>query len=988
MARVLTLVPSAAAARDLLAERAGEEAIAADTVATFSSFSKRLVERRFPVRLPSPTERLSLALVAGRAAGFNVAPRGAAGFATALGDLHASGVTPAQLGRLGPQARRLSVALETHRSVLAANALCDPQALPRLAARALREGASLAFDTVDVSPRPAFTQAEIELCAALAERSEVVVRLPFDAERAELFAPLNAVDQELARAGNRVRVESGKPRPEPQAVHAFSAGSPEAEAREVAVRIRELIRSGVPPDRVAIAGWSDLHGSFEGALRAAGIPVASTGRRALKSTPSGQLALSLLRVCEQGISRDGISQLLAAGQLSLGNGFFPGDRATREWLKALREEGCGDHRSGTLLPPLRLWASHSAHRTEELAAFEGAVTRMADLPETGTLSQHARSLWAAMQAIGPRPRRPGRARRKRMDSLQMSLLGQKRWEPSPIVLWPEADAVEAREVFQRVVSELARLERTFGADTVDRAAFASFLETSLEQEMSPSVVPSAGGVILGDVASLVGREVDHLFLVGLVEERAQSDDLWLDDGLRALVCRELERPAALPSRGARSAQAHRDLTLALACGAARFSLSVSHPRIDSDGSPAEPSAQFKRLTQRAEGGARRLDFSARPLGVQCLTRAEALCLDPESAEALSRGGPLALELASLRHQRTRRETAIAQGRVDPYSGGLYAADVLAELQQRLAFPAEKPASPSRLDKLAGCAFRGFAEHILRVDVSEERGDWIDAREEGTLFHGCLEAAFTALASEGLLPLRGGERRAREEEVFLAAVRRTLDAREQESTVGHPLAWGAFRRKTERQLLRVYAAEVAAEDGFVPSAFEIEFGSPQYPAVPLSLEDGATVYIGGKIDRLDERDRELRVVDYKRGRIDDKERRLKLLLGRQDLQLPMYAWLVSSAREHATVDALYLSIEKADRSATLGEICAKQDIDLATFLGPPVPDENGHPQALANTLRRVIGDARAGRLPVVPGDCAHCAFSAACRVGARYEEFDD
>src|SRR5262249_6000455 len=143
-------------------------------------------------------------------------------------------------------------------SLLRANALCDSQALPRLAAGALREGATLAFDTVDVSPRHSFTQAELELCTVLAERGHVVVHLSFDPERAELFAPLNAVDQEVARAGGRIRVESGKPRPEPHSVHAFSAGSPEAEAREVAVRIRDLMRAGVPPDRVAIAGWSEL----------------------------------------------------------------------------------------------------------------------------------------------------------------------------------------------------------------------------------------------------------------------------------------------------------------------------------------------------------------------------------------------------------------------------------------------------------------------------------------------------------------------------------------------------------------------------------------------------------------------------------------------------------------------------------------------------------------------------------------------------------
>ena len=45
--------------------------------------------------------------------------------------------------------------------------------------------------------------------------------------------------------------------------------------------------------------------------------------------------------------------------------------------------------------------------------------------------------------------------------------------------------------------------------------------------------------------------------------------------------------------------------------------------------------------------------------------------------------------------------------------------------------------------------------------------------------------------------------------------------------------GASRRSTERELLRVLAAEQRAGDGFVPSAFEFAFGRDREPP-PLEL----------------------------------------------------------------------------------------------------------------------------------------------------------
>jgi hypothetical protein len=1014
MARALTLAPNGSAVRDLLAAGASEAAIAGDSVATFAAFSARTVERRWPLRIPSPTERLALALAAAEEAGLQIPPRSASGLAVALSDLHGSGVTPAQLRGIGPETPLLAAVLRRHTALLEARSLCDARALPRLAADAIRKGAALGFERVEIAPRSSLTQAELDLCAALAERAEVCVRLPFDAAREELFGPLNAAHQELFRGAGRVSVEALDPgatatggfgealrtlftREEnvSESLQAFSTGSPETETREVAVRVRDLLRAGVAPDRIAVSGSGPTLEPFAHALRAAGIPVAAASMQSLKRTPPGQLALALLRLCELGIPRDGLCQLLASGQLGLGWRSSAGGASRRaaRWIRALREEGCGDQRSGTLLPPLRLWVARKPHHAPELVVLEGAVKRIEGLPETGTSAHHATALWEVMRSLSPRPEK--RSQRKPAAGIQLSLLDARLTAgqslPAPIILWSAAEAQDALDGFKEVVSELVSLEKGHSPlPVMSRAGFASLLEACLEHAQARTALPSAGGVALGEVQSLIGRDLDHVIFVGQNDERIElfgGGDLWLDDGLRAGVSRRLDRPAALPPTGPKAQQRYRDLTFYLACCSARVSITASRSRSDELGNATEPSASFMQIARRAARGAHRLDFSARPLGADCLTRAEAVSLDPDATQARAEGGALAVELAQLRQQTRDREAAIRAGRTDRYSGGLYAADLLAELREHLSFSPEKAASPSRLDKLTGCGFRGFVEQGLNLKADRIRGDWLDAMGEGTLFHRCLEVAFRALKTAGLLPLQGGVRRPTEQAVFLAGVREVLDTHEQESAPGHPLVWGALRRKTERQLLRVYAAELSEADGFTPSAFELNYGSPETPAVALELEDGTTVFIGGKIDRLDARDGDLRVIDYKRGSIEAKERRLRRLLGRADLQLPVYAWLASAGRLGRAADALYFSVERAERSKALSEICMEHGIDLQAFLGPARADAEG-PQSLVTTLREVIGRARSGQLPVVPGDCANCPLSACCRVGPLYEELDD
>ncbi|MHB1846547.1 MAG: hypothetical protein ACYCWW_17125, partial [Deltaproteobacteria bacterium] len=319
MPRSLTLWPTSAAAIEAASALADGSASAGDLELGFSAFC---AEAAMPERVASPPLRLLLAHAAAREAGLSVAPRGLWAFAETLSELHGSGLGPEELERFsrgGPWAalgRRLAVAQRFQSSRLTATAALDPGALPRAAARALEgEVARRRWGRVVLSPRPSWSQLELELCRSLGASTEVELRLLEDPARPELFAPLEPVHQELHRrepgAGLRLvptdpadgaapplrallrrLFRPGDTMPEAP-VQCFSAATPEAEAREVALRIRALVQSGVPADEIAVAGDGVALEAVASALRRARLPHRGAEERTLRTTPAGARALAL-----------------------------------------------------------------------------------------------------------------------------------------------------------------------------------------------------------------------------------------------------------------------------------------------------------------------------------------------------------------------------------------------------------------------------------------------------------------------------------------------------------------------------------------------------------------------------------------------------------------------------------------------------------------------------------------------------------------------
>ncbi|MHB8420893.1 MAG: PD-(D/E)XK nuclease family protein [Myxococcales bacterium] len=1030
MARSLLLAPNSAAAAAWLAGRIEDgEVMPGDVAQGLHAFAAGLAAPAVP--LSGPLAAL-LAHTAAARAGLPLAPSDGVALAAVLSELHASSASPADVAAAGRgsalegHALRLSRAFAAQRELLAEIGRIDPGEVAAIAGRRLREGRELPFDAVVIQPREGWTQGELDLCAALARRgTQVTLELPFDPRRPDLFAPLEVVHQELHREGavgeravdpadqaspelrerlTRLFVpqDGAESVPSPSPVAAVTLPTDEAEAREVALRVRKLLCAGAAPDRIALAGSAGARGAAARTLAAARIAVAEGSPRSLAETLPGRAALSLLDLAEGGIEREPLCRLLLAGLLPLGG--RPGQRSRgRALSQALREAGGLDHASGTLLPPLLAHVERKEQRLRELAReLERAVAVISALPPAGAAAGQASALWAALGELGitsallagppPEIRDEGGEGRARAQIAA-------------------AESAAALDRLGKLLSELAALPRALRIDP-SRSAFLALLRAALVREPAPAGRSAASGVWLCEPSALAGRSFDHVFLLGLADaEVDRGGDALLPAALREALCRRLGRPACLRPSGRAALVRQQRLAFYLACCSARVSLTGSAARLDGRGRPAEPSAQLRELA-RASGldEPLSLDRPILPIGELCLSRAEAVWAHAEEPDVTRAEPEQAAWAGETRDRERRRHLAIREARADPTSGGLLSAED-AELGETLrARLFGRPLSPKLLSLLANCGFRALCEVVLRLGPRAERDEQLDPRESGNVRHRCLRDGFLALARSGLLPLAGGDRRERELEVFLGAARAALDGYESEEPVGHPLVWAAERRAIERQLRRLYGRELE-DPGWLPTWFELPFAPGGGPVGQLSLfapaEDlaslrpplsidlpGGSVLLGGRLDRVDRSvaPGRLRIIDYKSSGLGTHVRRLARGFGESELQLAVYALLARHGlAAGGAVDAAYVSIADAELNGSIAALAGKQGIDLDLFLAvDPASRERCRAEGLPNLAERIgelVAGASRGELPVTPGDCRGCDYASACRVGGYYEEWE-
>jgi ATP-dependent helicase/nuclease subunit B len=250
-----------------------------------------------------------------------------------------------------------------------------------------------------------------------------------------------------------------------------------------------------------------------------------------------------------------------------------------------------------------------------------------------------------------------------------------------------------------------------------------------------------------------------------------------------------------------------------------------------------------------------------------------------------------------------------------------------------------PASVSigAYNSLVACPYQFYARHVLRLNELDEVQEAIEKRDYGDLVHKILQRfheRYPQVSSHSFGEMEAALRRI-SEEIFADLLQHDFAAR----------AWLARWFKSLPAYLE-WQAENEAQGWRYAEAEQ---------AFDWELEG---IRLRGRIDRLDTREEEKRVLDYKTQ--GDQMLRNKLKEPGEDVQLACYAYA------HEAADAAFVSIE----NGKVKLVEPKHDVPLLAQLNA---------ERLVQAMARIRGGAG---LPAngIDAVCMHCEMRGVCRKG--------
>lgn len=262
-------------------------------------------------------------------------------------------------------------------------------------------------------------------------------------------------------------------------------------------------------------------------------------------------------------------------------------------------------------------------------------------------------------------------------------------------------------------------------------------------------------------------------------------------------------------------------------------------------------------------------------------------------------------------------------------------------------------SVSQLTALGQCPFGWFSQFALKLAEADEAEDSLIPAIKGNLYHKVLEAALKGAIRQTDTP---------QAEIIRGLLLESLDGAfrrvEKEMGLISLPAWAAQREEHLSILRRAVAGADFIKDNALVISSEQKFEG-----------EWQGLKVRGVVDRIDRTSDGLVLVDYKSGASlspgpKDAEGKTRL-----DIQLPLYAHVVSTAifGGEQVADAYYYSLSKSRV--------------IKRSLG-------GDPAPVAAFIDRIKAHLQEGRFPVEPDTertaCAYCDYDLACRKGARLE----
>ncbi|HEX6781464.1 MAG TPA: PD-(D/E)XK nuclease family protein [Solirubrobacterales bacterium] len=910
-------------------------------------------------------------------------PRFAAALERLLDELQAAGVEPEEV-----EASAATLEGSAYLSDLAAlyggyeevrrrSGRTDAHGIAREAVAQLRRDGSLWSDRpVLLYGFDDLTENQLALVAALAERTEVTIALPYEEGSAALAARGRLLDrlreQVGADAEEAIAADPGNtespllfhltrsfgatrpPRLEPDGSLTLlrSAGT-RAEAEAIGAHVSRLIHAGADPAEIAIALRDPSRRGPEvaAALEANGIAVALEAELPVAGTGVGGALAALLETAF-GARRAADFLRYLRGP----SGFSP--RRVDWFERRIRRRRVRDAETALLH-----WQGEDGEPPRDLQRLREAAERSprALAAEVGALAATMGSRPLRDEADGPLPRRG--------EGLELRAAG----------------------AIASALAELAEL-----GDLAPRPD--ELVGIVAELRFRAWSGPVEGRVRIADPYRLRAARFDHVVVASLQDgefpRRDRGADPFLSDTQRATLGLDPRRDSEAEER-----------YLFHACLAlTRRSLVLSYRDSDDDGAATVRSPlldDVRALLAPAPDGAvpdgvEEAITVSRDLARVVAPLAEAPSED-ELARALAAHGPAADAPGLLDEAGVGGELA---SRLLSRLGAARRADAASRAPGPLTNPAVLASLASvpayggtTLEEFDVCSYRWFAGHELDPQLLEPVPDPL---VQGGLMHEALDRLYRERPGGDPLPRPGSLPAWRERG------RELLGEIVAERELGSHPAERAMARRVERLLERFLGEEAARETGgFEPWLLEARFG--EHPDAERPALDLGGWGLHGAIDRVDRAaDGRAVVIDYKlAGQVTPREK----FEERAKLQLPLYLLAVAEHWGATPVGALYHPLRGTSVRRPRGVVSSEVAGELSGYnlYAGDVVDPEGLEEALDDSRRRagtIVARIRGGAIRRDPGPraglrghdtCpAYCTFAPICRRdrSPRYEEDDE
>lgn len=783
----------------------------------------------------------------------------------------------------------------------------------------------------------------------------------------------------------------------------FSAPGEARECVEIARRIIERAKHGVPFDQMAVLLRSPgtYRAPLEDAFRRAGIEAwFSSGQP--RPDPAGRALLALLSCAEEGLSARRFSEYLSLSQVprpeldgappaAASESFErpdaaesllpPGPPAPAEPVETIE-----DPEAPAVLGQLR-----APHKWEKLiidAAVIGGTDRwrrrlsglraryqkaLQNPTATDAQKEHTQRDLASLTAL---------------EQFALPLLEALAALPSqaPWKDWREALQSLATRALKYPTRVLAVLNELAAMDPVGPLGLSEVrgvLARRLSEVTEPNESRRHGRVFIGAVSSARGLSFDTVFVPGLAErvfpQKIREDPLLADDKREAL------HPELEVARHRIASERH---ALQLAVGAARARAVLSYPRVDAEHArPRVPSFYaleaaravqgtlpgFEALQRQAEASSRvRLAWPAPEVPSQAIddTEFDLAVLDgilhgrggvKGKARYLVKTNAHLARALRARYARWQQSTWTANdGLVKP--GGLGRAAL--EGQQFSA----RPFSPTSLEQYAACPYRFYLSALARLSPLEIPGELeeLGPLEKGSMAHEVQFQLLSALRDEGVVV---------NEQTLTQIQLRLHDVVQQVAADVYDEFKPAIERvwqdgvHTLEADLREWLKQVSEDREWAPAHFELSFGlpgrdvdtqDPRSTPTPVTLVEG--LQVRGSIDLVEKgRLGALRATDYKTGRARAEEG--NIIGGGRHLQPLLYA----------------LVLEKLFPDVTIAGGRLFYTTQVGGYRSVMTKLEAPSREAFAQVARTIRASLETGFFPAAPDDdeCRYCDFRAVC-----------